>query len=163
MEMRRQEGLGMSRCFQIQRYVIRVGVPIRIQIAVKRDGTRPPATSDTTWVIDDLSRVPRIVEVIREADAVVSAYAPPAGATDALIEVCQGLAEAVSQTGVPRLVVVGDAGVLQIAPGVTLLQSGKLPPDWVPIATSHLRALAALKQTSIDVALICLKDKRWSY
>ena len=119
-------------------------------IAVQRDGQPPASTAEVTWVNGDLSQVPRIAETIHGADAVISAYAPPADATDELVGVCQRLAAAVAQSGVARLLVVGGAGVLFVAPGVTLLASGKLPSAWVPIAASHARALAALEQTSID-------------
>ena len=33
---------------------------------------------------------------------------------------------------------------------MTLLESGKLPTEWKPIAGSHASALATLEQTSID-------------
>jgi uncharacterized protein len=122
-------------------------------IAVQREARLRASSEGVTWVRGDLSQVSgtpeAICETIRGADAVVSAYAPPGDATDELIGVCQRLAEAVAQTGVARLVVVGGAGVLLVAPGVTLLESGKLPPEWAPIASSHAKALAALEQTPI--------------
>lgn len=127
-------------------------------IAVQREAELRASSEGVTWVRGDLSQVSgtpeaiceTICETIRGADAVVSAYAPPVDATDELIGVCQRLAEAVAQTGVARLLVVGGAGVLLVAPGVTLLASGKLPPEWVPIASSHAKALAALEHTPID-------------
>jgi hypothetical protein len=123
-------------------------------IAVQREAPLRASSEGVTWVRGDLSQVSgtseAICETIRGADAVVSAYAPPGDATDELIGVCQRLADAVAQTGVARLLVVGGAGVLQVAPGVTLLASGKLPVEWVPIASSHAKALAALEQTSIN-------------
>jgi putative NADH-flavin reductase len=60
------------------------------------------------------------------------------------------LAAAVEASRTPRLFVVGGAGVLEVAPGLTLLDSGKLPPEWVPLAAAHSKALARLRQTSID-------------
>jgi hypothetical protein len=84
------------------------------------------------------------------ADAVISAYGPPPDDTDQLIGVTQRLVEAVEQTNVPRLIVVGGAASLEVASGVTLLESGHLPEAWKPIATSHSKVLALLKASDID-------------
>lgn len=118
-------------------------------VAITRDVQATPTVSNVIWKTDDLSQVPQIAEVIRDTDAVVSAYAPPQDQTDRLVGVCDRLADAVALCRVPRLVVVGGAGVLLVAPGVTLIQSGKLPPEWMPIALSHAKALAALEKSSI--------------
>jgi putative NADH-flavin reductase len=48
------------------------------------------------------------------------------------------------------LVVVGGAGLLEVAPGVTLIKSGYLPAEYLPIATSHEKALGVLKASDID-------------
>ena len=99
---------------------------------------------------DDLSGVAEIAKTIAGADAVVSAYGPPANDTDQLIGVVERLIEAVRKAGVPRLIVVGGAASLGVAPGVTLLASGHLPEAWVPIATSHAKAFEALKRSGVN-------------
>ena len=99
---------------------------------------------------DDMSDAGRIAATIEGADAVVSAYAPPPTDTDALIGVVERLIEAVHQTASTRLLVVGGAGSLEVAPGVTLLDSGHLPEAWRPIAVSHDKALRLLQQSDID-------------
>ncbi len=119
-------------------------------IGVVRSSELTKSPGPTAWRSDDLSDVSRIARIIHGADAVVSAYAPPPGATDELVGVCERLAKAVEQAGVPRLLIVGGAGVLKVAPETTLIQSGKLPPEWVPIAVSHEKALAALRSTALD-------------
>jgi putative NADH-flavin reductase len=99
---------------------------------------------------DDLSNVDRIAETIAGADAVVSAYAPPQNDTDQLIGVTARQINAVRKAGNPRLIVVGGAGSLEVAPGVTLLASGHLPEAWIPIATSHAKALELLRASDIN-------------
>ena len=102
-------------------------------------------------VKDDLSDVNKIVEVITGADAVVSAYAPPPDDTDQLLPVTERLIEAVRKAGKnTRLIVVGGAGSLEVAPGVTILTSGQIPAAWVSIATSHEKALRTLKNSDIN-------------
>ena len=99
--------------------------------------------------VDDLSDVDKIAAIIKGADAVVSAYAPPPDNTEALIDVTKREIEAVKKAGGPRLLVVGGAGLLEVAPGVTLIKSGHLPAEYLPIATSHEKALAVLRGSDI--------------
>jgi uncharacterized protein len=116
--------------------------------AVVRNPEKLPA--DVKSLRDDLSDADRIAAIIRGADAVVSAYMPPPDDTDQLVAVTQRLVEAVRKGGNPRLIVVGGAASLEIAPGVTLLSSGHLPQEWLPIASSHAKALELLKASDIN-------------
>ena len=45
---------------------------------------------------------------------------------------------------------VGGAGGLEVAPGVSLIASGHLPEPWLPIANSHVKALEVLRASDID-------------
>jgi putative NADH-flavin reductase len=95
--------------------------------------------------------VDTIAETIAGADAVVSAYAPPPDNTDALLDVTKRQIEAVKKAGgKARLIVVGGAGLLEVAPGVTLIKSGYLPAEYLPIATSHENALGILRGSDIN-------------
>ena len=117
-------------------------------IAIARRPEGLPA--DVERVQDDLSDVERITAQIAGADAVVSAYAPPRHDTDQLVAVTQRLISATRQAAGPRLVVVGGCGSLEIAPGVTVLASGHWPEAYVPIAVSHTKAFAALRESGIN-------------
>ena len=116
--------------------------------AVARDISKLPST--VTAKRDDLSDVDIIASIIQGADAVVSAYGPPQDDTDALLGVTERQIAAVKKAGNIRLVVVGGAGSLEVAPGVTLLASGHLPAQWIPIAASHDRALKMLQASDIN-------------
>jgi putative NADH-flavin reductase len=118
--------------------------------AVARDVSKLPAMAGVTVKQDDLSDVGHTADVVRGADAVISAYAPPADDTDALIGVTQRQVKAVRDAGVDRLLVVGGAGGLEVAPGVSLIASGHLPDAWLPIANSHVKALDVLQQSDVD-------------
>jgi len=108
------------------------------------------AEKGLTVKTDDLAKVDGIVGVIRGADVVVSAYAPPPDNTDALIGVTEREIEAVKKAGAKRLLVVGGAGLLEVAPGVTLIKSGHLPAEYLPIATSHEKAMGVLRASDIN-------------
>ncbi|WP_321908083.1 NAD(P)-dependent oxidoreductase [Burkholderia cepacia] len=110
-------------------------------------------------VRDDLSDADRIAEFIAGADAVVSAYGPSSSDprytsdesyTDQLVSVTERLVEAVRKAGASRLIVVGGAGSLEFSPGVRVLDSGYWPQQYVPIATSHTKAFAALRASDIN-------------
>jgi putative NADH-flavin reductase len=82
---------------------------------------------------DDLGNVDTIASIIQGADAVVSAYSPPPDNTDALLGATERQIAAIKKAGNIRLIVVGGAGSLEVAPGITLLASGHLPAQWVSI------------------------------
>jgi hypothetical protein len=116
-----------------------------------------PQDPRLTLVQGDLSSRDKIAEAIGSAEAVVSAYGPPADKTEELIDVTKREIAAVQQVSqqassghAPRLVVVGGAGSLEVAPGVTLVSAPDFPAAWKPIALAHEKALELLQQSSID-------------
>jgi putative NADH-flavin reductase len=116
--------------------------------AVARNIAKLPATVKAKQ--DDLSNVDTITTIIADTDAVISAYAPPQDDTDALISVTERQIAAVKKAGTMRLIVVGGAGSLEVAPGVSLLASGHLPAEWISIATSAAKSLKLLQASDIN-------------
>ena len=116
--------------------------------AVARNTSKLPPTVKA--VSDDLNNIDAIASVIADAEVVVSAYAPPQGNTDAIVSVTERQVAAVKKAGASRLIVVGGAGLLEVAPGVTLIASGYLPEAYLPIATAHEKALGVLKESDIN-------------
>jgi putative NADH-flavin reductase len=97
----------------------------------------------------DLSDVAQLVDLLSGADAVVSAYRPPDGDTDQIIGTTKRITDAVGKNK-QRLLVVGGAGGLFVAPGVTVIASGHLPEPAIPIATSHEQVYQDLKVSGAD-------------
>ena len=118
--------------------------------AIVRNPAKLPAQTGLTVAQGDVSSAGAIAGKIRGTDAVVSAYAPPADDTDQLVAVTELFIKAVEQSSVPRLLVVGGAGSLEVAPGVTVIDSGHLPAQWLPIAISHAKTLDLLKKSDIN-------------
>jgi uncharacterized protein len=116
--------------------------------AVARDPEKLPPKVESKR--GDLDNVDAIASVIAGADAVVSAYGPPPDDTDQLVAVTERLIAAVKKGGTPRLIVVGGAASLEVAPGVTLIASGHLPAAYLPIAKSHDKALKLLQASDIN-------------
>lgn len=118
--------------------------------AIVRDPAKIPQPGPAVIVKrDDLSDPKRIAAAINGAEAVVSAYAPPQDDVDALVGVTQRQINALNGASV-RLIVVGGAGTLFVAPGVQLVDSGYVPEPYLPIARAHVRALNVLRASRID-------------
>jgi hypothetical protein len=118
--------------------------------ALVRDPARIPQPEAGVQVKqDDLSDPVKMAHVINGAQAVVSAYAPPQSDPFEIVGVTQRQIDSL-RGGAPRLIVVGGAGGLQVAPGVTLVDSGYLPEPYLPIAKAHVEALSLLRASPID-------------
>jgi putative NADH-flavin reductase len=117
--------------------------------AVARDTSK--VSADIPSRQDDLSSVDQIAAITANAEAVISAYNPSQNDTDALISVTERQIAAVQQNGAKaRLIIVGGAGLLEVAPGVSLIDSGHLPAAYLPIAVSHQKAFQVLKSSGIN-------------
>ena len=119
--------------------------------AVVRDPAKIPQPSPAVVVRrDDLSDPTSIAAAVNGAEAVISAYAPPQEDPDALVAVTERQIDALGHGSKARLIVVGGAGGLDVAPGVTLLDSGYLPAAVLPIAKAHHRAFQVLRASAVD-------------
>ena len=121
-----------------------------VVIAAARTPEKVRKLKNVTAVQDDLSDPAKTASIVKAADAVVSAYGPPPDDTSQIIGVMDRLVKAIEETDGPRLIVVGGAGSLFVAPGVTLRASGHLPKEWIPIVDAHIEVLKNLKKSSID-------------
>ncbi len=88
-----------------------------------------------------------VAEKVAGHDAVVSAFGPGASQrAETVVESIHSLIAGLTKAGVKRLVVVGGAGSLEVAPGVRLVDSPEFPPAWKGIALAHADALGALRK-----------------
>ncbi len=91
-----------------------------------------------------------VAATAKGADAVVSAYAPPKGDEPVLSAAVLALLDGVEATGVRRLIIVGGAGSLEIAPGVLLVDTPNFPEAYRDIALAHRDVLPLLRESSLD-------------
>jgi len=88
-------------------------------------------------------------------DAVISAVGPDGTAPPTLvIEAAWSLVTGVGRAGVRRLVVVADAGSLEVAPGVQLVDIPEFPAAWKPVALAHREALAVYRAADLDWTVV---------
>jgi len=90
----------------------------------------------------DAADTKSIVRVAGGHDAVVSAIGPGGDTKpDVVILAAASLMTALPTAGVRRLVVVGGAASLEVAPGQQLIDTPDFPEDWKPVAQAHREAL----------------------
>jgi putative NADH-flavin reductase len=117
--------------------------------AIVRSENNITAKNGIELANSDLSEVAQLVDALNGADAVVSAYRPPDKDAEQIIGTTKRITEAVKKNN-QRLLVVGGAGGLFVAPGVTAIASGHLPEVALPIAKSHEQVRKNLKASGAD-------------
>ena len=101
-------------------------------------------------VLGDILDPPTVAATAKGRDAAISAYAPPRDDPAALWAATHSLLSGLGTTGVRRLIFVGGAGSLEIAPGVQAVDTPGFPAEWKAIALAHRDALALLKSSNLD-------------
>ncbi|MGF6549689.1 putative NADH-flavin reductase [Paraburkholderia youngii] len=97
--------------------------------ALVRDPARVPAgVANLHAAQADLLDAASVGAAVRGQDVVASAYAPPQGDLATLTQATRALVEGVRAAGLKRVVVVGGAGSLEVAPGKQLVDTDSFPP-----------------------------------
>ena len=92
-----------------------------------------------------------VAEAVKGSDVVISAVGPRPGEDPKMVpQAATALIEGVKQAGVPRLLIVGGAGSLEVEPGVQLVDTPQFPREWKGIAVAHRDALEIYRQSDID-------------
>ncbi|WP_055492210.1 NAD(P)-dependent oxidoreductase [Streptomyces sp. TP-A0356] len=110
--------------------------------AVSRSGRSP--VPGVTGAAADASDPARVAALAAGADAVASACGPPRDGsepTEPFLALNRALVRGTRDAGVRRLVVVGGAGSLEVAPGRELVDQPGFPESLVPEALAHRAAL----------------------
>jgi putative NADH-flavin reductase len=116
--------------------------------ALVRDPAKLAASAGLEVVKADVTSAAAVTEAVRGMDAVLSAYNPGWGHADLHDEFLRGsdaITAGVKAAGVKRLLVVGGAGSLYIAPGLQLVDTPEFPAEWKAGALAAREALNRLK------------------
>jgi len=87
-------------------------------------------------------------------DAVVSAYGPGMADPQLLVRAANSLIEGVRRAGGVRLISVGGAGSLEVAPGVRLVDAPNFPVAWRGMALAHADALETYRLSDANWTLV---------
>ena len=117
--------------------------------AVVRDPSKVPAHPAVATLKGDIFDADDIAAKTIGADAVVSAYGPGTGDVNDLVKATRSLIAGLHKADTRRLIFVGGAGSLHVAPGVDLIDSGHLPKEYKAIAIAHRDALKILNESDL--------------
>jgi len=110
--------------------------------ASDRGHTVIPLTRKSANVLDAAS----IAAAVKGTDAVISAVGPGNFQRSSfLADAARALFAGLEQANVNRLLIVGGAGSLEVAPGVQLVDSPGFPDAWKGIALAHRDAWDVIK------------------
>ena len=101
----------------------------------------------------DITDADSVAAVARGVDAVVCAVSAR-GVDHTLTDVAHSLTDGLRRAGVRRLLIVGGAGSLEVAPGVRLLDTPEFHEEWKPEAIQGADALEFYRGVS---------DLDWTY
>ena len=106
------------------------------------------ARANLTVIGTDVLDQARLAEQLQGHDAVISAFSGHAQSNtyDYYVQGIQSIIGATRQAGVARLLVVGGAGSLEVAPGLQVLDPPDFPAQWKATAEGARHALQLLKQ-----------------
>lgn len=121
--------------------------------AIARDTNKITINSEKLTLVNaDVYDTKALAKILKGHDAVVNAF--NAGWTnpnlyDDFIKGSESIQEAVKLSDVKRLLVVGGAGSLEIAPGVQLVDSPQFPAEWKSGATAARDYLNIIKKENV--------------
>ncbi|MDP3654529.1 MAG: NAD(P)H-binding protein [Rhodoferax sp.] len=143
-----------------------VGSPVLVELlsrghqvtVLARNPAKLPAQPNLTVVAADALDAAQVAQAVAGHDAVVSAYNP--GWTepkiyDLFLQASAAIVDGVKRAGLKRLLVVGGAGSLFVAPGVQLVDTPPFPAEYKQGALAAREALNQLKlETSLDWSFV---------
>ncbi|MEM5437320.1 NAD(P)-dependent oxidoreductase [Paraburkholderia diazotrophica] len=119
--------------------------------AFARNPARVPAdVANLKAVQADVTDAASVAAAARGHDVVASAYAPPMDDVALIGKATRALVDGTREAGIRRLVVVGGAGSLEVAPGKQLVDSEGFPDAYKAIALAHRDALPILRASDLD-------------
>ncbi|WP_186275938.1 NAD(P)-dependent oxidoreductase [Burkholderia gladioli] len=132
------------------------GIGSRIAAEAARRGHRVTALSrragssegNITAKTADLFDAASVAAALQGQDVAASAYGPGGGDATQVPKAVRALVDGARAAGVKRLLVVGGAGSLEVAPGKQLVDTEGFPDAYKPQALAHREALGYLRGVS---------------
>jgi uncharacterized protein len=121
--------------------------------AIVRDASRLTERQDKLHVVvGDIADPSSWLSAAKGADAVIASLSPRRnGNNDTLTDAAKTLLDTLLGAGVKRLVWVGGAGSLEVAPGVRVIDDPHFPDAWKQEAQAQARALDIFRASKADI------------
>ena len=122
-------------------------------VAVVRDPSRLTQRNDKlTVVTGDVAQPASWLDAVRGADAVIASLSARRDGNPDNVPANAGvLLDNLPKAGVKRLLWVGGAGTLEVAPGVKVIDDPHFPDAWKPEANAQGKALDVFRASKTDV------------
>jgi putative NADH-flavin reductase len=101
-------------------------------------------------VAADVTKPESVASVARGHDLAINATGPGHGAAGVIVDAAHGILAGLKSAGLARLIVVGGAGSLEVAPGKQLVDTPAFPEAYKPQALAHRDALAVYRKAELD-------------
>ncbi|WOB07140.1 NAD(P)-dependent oxidoreductase [Piscinibacter gummiphilus] len=122
--------------------------------ALARNPSKFAARAGLSVVEADALQSAQVAHAVEGVDAVISAYNPgwkEPHIHDLFLQGTQAIVDGVKRSGVKRLLLVGGAGSLYVAPGLQLVDTPEFPAEWKQGALAAREALNRIRaETSLD-------------
>jgi putative NADH-flavin reductase len=129
----------------------------KVTVLARNPGKLTPQPGLTVVAADALDAT-QVAKAAAGHDALISAYNPGWGEPkihDLHLQASKAIVDGVKQSGVKRLLVVGGAGSLYVAPGLQLVDTPQFPAEYKQAALAAREALNQLKlETSLDWSFV---------
>lgn len=126
----------------------------QVTAVVRREGSLQSDLPRIETKVADLFDAAALRAAVAGNDVVASAYGPALDDTSSLPKATEGLIAAAKTIATRRLVVVGGAGSLEVAPGQQLVDTPAFPAAYKTIALAHRQAFKRLQQET---------DVQWTF
>ncbi|GGC70950.1 NAD(P)-dependent oxidoreductase [Undibacterium terreum] len=118
----------------------------QVTAITRRTAALPAELAGTQAVTVDSFDATALAAAIKGHDVLASAFGPGAESADLVIKQASVLIAAARAAGIKRVVVVGGAGSLFVAPGLQLVDAPGFPDMYKPYAIAHRKALDVLRE-----------------
>ncbi|MFC5519735.1 NAD(P)-dependent oxidoreductase [Polaromonas jejuensis] len=129
----------------------------QVTVLARNPSKLAPQTGLTVVAADALD-AKQVAKAVTGHDAVISAYNPGWSEPriyDVFLQGSQAIVEGVKQSGVKRLLVVGGAGSLYVAPGLQLVDTPEFPAQYKQGALAARELLNRIKrETTLDWSFV---------
>jgi len=109
------------------------------------------ADTNVTAVAGDVLDADQVAKIVAGHDAAINATSPAHDAPEVVTDVARSLITGLKSAEVKRLLIVGGAGSLEVAPGVELVDTPEFPAAWKPIAIAHRNVLEVYRAEAGDL------------
>jgi uncharacterized protein len=125
--------------------------------AVARDASRLDDRDARVRTASADATDPESVAAVAGGHAAALSAVTQHDAPEMLVDAARGLLEGLARAGVPRLISVGGAGSLEVAPGKRLVDTPDFHDEWKPEALAAADALEVFRQADADTPV------EWSF